>query len=252
MSSSVRIPLCHMEYMKGPDGGWGFRETVPLSSPQLETQMKLHLATYKLHNFPQPRMLYTGPPRSMTSNGVADTGAQMDISSMDMARSLGVDVTTLLPVRARVFGASREAELNILGAMFVEISHPTKPPLTSIRMFYVASNVSRTYLSLGTLKALLVVEGSFPRIPTLTEVSTCSYSQSTVPTCTNSGVVVPGEKPCSCPARTLPPTDKMTLPCSPTEENLPILRQYLMDRFSSSSFNICEHQTLPMLRTAHH
>ena len=250
MTSTVRIPLCHMEYMAGPDGSWGFRETGPLPSPQLKTQMKLHLDTYKLHNLTPPKMLHTGLPRPVTREGVADTGAQMDISSLDMARSLGVDISSLLPVRARVFGASREAELKILGAMFVEVGHPTKPSLTSIRMFYVASNVSRTYLSLGTLKALGVVEESFPRIPTITEVSTCSYSQNKVPTCTNSGVVVPGDKPCSCPARTLPPADKMTLPCSPTEENLPILKQYLMDRFSSSSFNICEHQALPMLQNS--
>ena len=250
MSSSVRIPLCHMEYMMGTDGSWGFRETGPLSSPQLKVQMQLDTETYQALNLSPPMMLYTGEPRPTTNNGVADTGAQMDIGDLAMARSLGVDINSLLPVRARVFGASREAEINILGAMFVEISHPTQPSLNTVRMFYVSSNVSRTYLSLGTLKALGVVEENFPCIPTLSEVATSNFTQNTVPVCTNTGVVVPGEKPCSCPTRTLPPADQLTLPCSPTEENLPILKKYLMDRFSSSSFNVCEHQALPLLQNS--
>ena len=250
MPSSVRIPLCHMEYMEGTDGSWGFRETGPLPSPQLKARMRLHMETYNALDLSPPQMLYSGEPRPITTNSVSDTGAQMDISDLAMARSLGVDTNSLLPVRARVFGASREAELNILGAMFVEISHPTQPSLKTIRMFYVASNVSRTYLSLGTLKALEMVEENFPRIPTLSEVAASNLTQNTVPACTNTGVVVPGEKPCSCPTRTLPPSDELTLPCSPTEENLPIMKQYLMDRFSSSSFNICEHQALPLLQNS--
>ena len=227
MASSVRVPLCHMEYTMGTDGSWAFRETGPLASPQLKVKMKLHMATYQLLNLSPPLLLYGGEPRPTTSHGVADTGAQMDIISLAMARSLGVDINSLLPVRARVFGASREAEIDILGAMFVEISHPTQPSLTTVRMCYVASNVTRSYLSLGTLKALGVVEENFPRIPILSEVAATNIAQNKVPSCTNTGVVVPGEKPCSCPTRTLPPANNLTLPCSPTEENLPILKQYL-------------------------
>ena len=146
----------------GTDGSWAFRETGPLASPQLKVNMKLHTETYDILNLSPPHLLYGGEPRPITNNGVADTGAMMDISSLAMARSLGVDINTLLPVQARVFGATREAEIVILGAMFVEISHPTQPSLNTVRMFYVASNVSRTYLSLATLKALGVVEEDFP------------------------------------------------------------------------------------------
>ena len=44
--SSVRIPLCHMEYMEGPDGSWAFRETGPLPSPQLKVKMQLDTDAY--------------------------------------------------------------------------------------------------------------------------------------------------------------------------------------------------------------
>ena len=55
------------------------------------------------------------------------------------------------------------------------------------------------------------------------------------------------DQPCSCPRRSLPPTDKPTLPCDPTVENLATLKQYILDRFSSSAFNVCEHQPLPLM-----
>ena len=206
LSSSVRIPLCHMEYMEGPDGSWAFREIGPLPSPQLKVKMQLDTDAYTAHNLPPPQLLHPGKPRPVTSLGVADTGAQMDICDLATAKSVGVDIASLLPVKARVFGATREAELKIVGAMFVKISHPSLPSRTTIRMFYVASNVSRTYLSLGTMKALGVVEQNFPNIPTLYEVA-APIIRNTVP------------------VWTLPPSNKMTLPCSPTEENLTAHRE---------------------------
>jgi hypothetical protein len=45
----------------------------------------------------------------------------------------------------------------------------------------------------------------------------------------------------------LPPTEKALLPCDPTIENLSILKQFILDRFSSSAFNVCEHQSLPLM-----
>ena len=68
--------------------------------------------------------------------------------------------------------------------------------------------------------------------------------------CVNTGVVGAHDIPCSCPRRSLPPTDNPVLPCEPTTENLHILKQYILDRFSSSGFNTCEHQALPLMSDA--
>ena len=69
--------------------------------------------------------------------------------------------------------------------------------------------------------------------------------------CSNSGVPSSGDKlgtrPCNCPTRQLPPTSEPMLPCAPTQENLPILKKYILDRFQSSAFNCCEHQPLPLM-----
>ena len=52
---------------------------------------------------------------------------------------------------------------------------------------------------------------------------------------------------CSYPKQTKPPPLPTTLPCLATEENVVKLKQYLLDYYSSSTFNTCKHQTLPMM-----
>ena len=74
-----------------------------------------------------------------------------------------------------------------------------------------------------------------------------SVTQQTSQSCSNTGVPGPDDPPCTCPRRTLPPTTPVILPCPPTEENLPVLKKYILDRFSSSAFNCCEKQPLPLM-----
>ena len=252
--STARIPLCHMEYRELKDGTWDFIEMSPEASPQLTVRLALHEPSYTSLSLSLPVSLdgRGGAFQDRKEKGVADTGAMMDITSEAMVRAMGIDSTTMIPVKTRVFGAT-SAELDVIGAVLLHVSPPSpdnKPVYSTVRLFYVARNVSKTYLSLSTLKALHVVEEQFPRIPPMMEVAASTTQQPAVPTCTNDGVVLPGEKPCSCPKRDLPPPTPASLPCSPTEENLLILKQFLLDRYSSSAFNVCENQTLPMLQSS--
>ena len=59
------------------------------------------------------------------------------------------------------------------------------------------------------------------------------------------------EAECDCPRRQLPPLRPERLPFSPTEENRERLQQWLVDYYGSSTFNTCEHQSLPMMASAH-
>ena len=68
-----------------------------------------------------------------------------------------------------------------------------------------------------------------------------------LPKCSNSGVVRPEDTPCSCPTMSLPPTDRPALPCAPTVENLPHLKQWIIQRYKASAFNCCEQQILPLM-----
>ena len=256
---SARLPLCHMEYVEGPGQTWSWKETVPLASPLLPVSLQIHAPSYSLLDLPQPKTVANTPllkqPSTVEEQVVADTGAQMDICSMSTAKSLGVDTNSLLPVRARVYGASKNAEIQILGGIFLEVRPPgphqnINLPRT-VRLFYVADNVSRTYLSLATLIALGVVDSYFPRIKSFlpqVEVAATETGEVGLPKCSNSGVVLPGETPCSCPKRALPPSGPVVPPCTLSEENLPQLKQFLLQRYAASTFNTCEHQPLPLLK----
>ena len=158
----------------------------------------------------------------------------MDVIPVDLIRSMGLDVTTLLPVRSRVFGTSQGSQLNILGGILLQVCAPrrnkSQDPST-LRLFYVASNIVRTYVSLSTLKSLRVISPEFPRIPlTIPQPEIGAAEDQTtsgpgLPTCSNSGTVPSDSKPCSCPRRTLGPQQPPSLPCAPTQANLAVLKQ---------------------------
>ena len=54
-------------------------------------------------------------------------------------------------------------------------------------------------------------------------------------------------RPCSCPTRAPPPDRPTSLPFPGTEENRHRLERHLLDLYSASAFNVCEHQPLPMM-----
>ena len=60
---------------------------------------------------------------------------------------------------------------------------------------------------------------------------------------------------CSCPRRQMePPRFPTKLPngLSPTEDNLEAaLKEWLLNYYSTSNFNVCEHQPLPLMKCEH-
>ena len=155
----------------------------------------------------------------------------MDVLPIKIVQNMGLDPCSLIPVKAQVVCASQGSKLNIVGGLFLQVRNPGPHSQTSpsaLRLFYVASNVSRTYLSLSTLQALHVISADFPTIP-YSPTTVGAVSPASLPPCTNNGVILPGEKPCHCPKRSLGPTEPSKLPCAPTEENLPKLKQYILD-----------------------
>ena len=64
---------------------------------------------------------------------------------------------------------------------------------------------------------------------------------STTPSCS-------GKSPCNCPVRTLGPQTKVSLPYPATEENIPKLRESMLDRYRASAFNVCKTELLPMIK----
>ena len=163
----------------------------------------------------------------------------------------------------------RAGNLALLGAIKSQYQkdqrggHPEPDPSNyhkAVRLFYVAGNVSHNYLSCSCLQALSVFSQDFPRIgaapsgalgPFLPgtnalrtahrpyRINAAAYASPQLNTktprttlsCSNSGVFLPGESPCECPIRTLGPQTKVSLPFPATKENIPKLRESLLDRY---------------------
>ena len=96
------------------------------------------------------------PPRHKLPNieliAIANTGTQISILPENKATAFGIE---LFKVATKVKGKSIEPWLDIKGGTFLEISNPlnTQSPKT-VRLFYVARNVDRCYLSVTCIKAL--------------------------------------------------------------------------------------------------
>ena len=52
---------------------------------------------------------------------------------------------------------------------------------------------------------------------------------------------------CYCPKRTPPPNRPKDIPFEPTQENVPKLKEWILDTFGSSALNQCPHQELPTM-----
>ena len=95
----------------------------------------------------------------------------MDICSSALMYQLGIDPTSLFPSRAHILATPRDAKINIIGGIVRDISDPfnhvVMPCVAStVHFFHVADNISSTYLSQATLKALGAMEPSIPQLGT--------------------------------------------------------------------------------------
>ena len=120
----------------------------------------------------------------------------------------------------------KTSSIDLVGRVFLVVSSSdsnTGRVRHSRELCYVSKSVPGIYLPENACISLGYVPPSFPQVGQCNIITMESTMQATTQ-CTNIGVVGPNDLPCKCPKRSPPPTDKLTLPCSPTEANLPILK----------------------------
>ena len=251
----------------------GWIKSRPADSPKLPLTIALHLPSYKKLGLDIPHRMKsrTSLRRSIDATHkrehcVMDSGAQMTLCPTKFAQTLGIAPHTLLPLQSKVNSASQDP-IELKGGMLVEATwcSPTGETLSTLQLMYVSSAVTEIYMSRQACEQLGVIQPNFP-LPQLPipcnncgtepgksvelEISPVTLADAVLPPCTNTGVIRPGDETCSCPVRTLPPTDRAQLPCKPTVENLPIMKKYILQRYSSSAFNTCERQVLPLMESS--
>jgi len=153
---------------------------------------------------------------------------------LELIEKTGMSRRNLIPVTMRMHSADNR-NISILGAVIFRLCGMDQPGSERVtrQIIYVTDSTDKFFLSweacidMGIISIHFPVIGEVP-IPADCQLLSTDYASS------------------SWDIARLPPLPT-TLPCPATEENTPKLKQYLIDYYSSSTFNICEHQPLPIM-----
>ena len=171
---------------------------------------------------------------------MADTGCQSCLAGLKIVKKLGLSTRDLIPVDIKMHAADNH-DIRILGAAILRLSGKNNKgeERTTRHMVYVTDNIDKLFLSREACVDLGIIPNTFPAM---------NEAEGTNPANAINTTDTPlPQQECRCPKRTKPPPIPTSLPYPATEANREKLQQYLLDYYSSSTFNICEHQTLPLM-----
>ena len=204
------------------------------SQPTLKLHVRADPLDVKNLGF-QTNITYATP--NVPYPAVTDTGCQSCLSGVDLLYKIGLNRSHLIPVSMKMKAANNEG-INIMGALPLQISGVTPPGETIIthQLVYFSDQTNRLFLSKQACLSLGIISEKFPTVgETLTTIDTPATPEKSTP------------KECQCPPREQPPPAPKSLPFPPTEDNVENLQNWLLDYYKTSTFNTCEHQTLPMM-----
>ena len=201
--------------------------------PHIRLKMSINLEDYKHFGFP----LRVPPTHSFVS-AMADTGCQSCLAGLKIVKKLGLSTNDLIPVDLKMHTAD-DREIDILGATILRLSGKDGKgsERCTRQIVYVTNKTDKLFLSREACTDLEIISPNFP---------TMDKSEGTVGVNVAAATLPPPQE-CHCPKRTEPPPLPTSLPYPATEANRGKLQQYLLDYYRPSTFNTCEHQTLPLM-----
>ena len=172
---------------------------------------------------------------------VADSGAQSCLWSRKEFYANGFSKKDLIPVR-HAMKAANSAPITIDGAALLRLSGVSGDGDTveARVMVYISPEANSFFLSREALVQLGVIPSTFPQVgAAFTEPDTeCANV-------TETEAVKPTTPCCDCPKRVAPASKPDKLPFKACSENVPKMKQYIINRWGPSTFNKCPHQVLP-------
>ena len=193
------------------------------------------------------KSMLTFTPKSATIPAMADTGCQSCLAGIKAIYRLGLTERNLIPVTMKMHAANNKG-IRILGATILRFSgkDPNGKVLETRQIVYVTDNSDKLFLSRETCTALGMITEQFPKIGEIVGLAPDTTNHASGATEQQDDVSFSGTK-CSCPKREPPPPIPNKVPYPATEEHKEDLKQYLLDRYKSSTFNTCDHQPLPLM-----
>ena len=170
---------------------------------------------------------------------MADTGCQSCLVGLKVIRRLGLQRSDLIPVTMNMHSAD-ERKIKILGATILRISGLNQfgESIVTRQLTYVTDTSSKFFLSREACIALGIIPDDFPTIRTHNKKTHIDAT---------SEVTEKVDAECGCKRRMKPPPPPKSLPFPATESNRHKFQEYLLEYYSSSTFNVCDHQPLPLM-----
>ena len=163
---------------------------------------------------------------------MVDSGCQSVLLGLKMFNQFGLKKSCLVPVKGQMSAINGEG-IDILGAVFLRLEGKDANNGSIVKtavMAHVSRATDRFFISQQAMRELGIISRDFPKVqaPLM-----------------NAAVAAAEVAPCGCPAHSKPPDRPTSLPFEPLEENVDKMKAWLLDRFASSTFNVCPHQPLP-------
>ena len=200
---------------------------------------------------------------------IADTGAQSNLWGFNDFKSKGFSKNDLQPVNLRISAANNHS-LNIIGGFNARFtgSSPKGHNISCCATIFVSDSVSCFYLSCTTMRNLAIIDQTFPTVGDRVG-STKTYYNSNLKNAIddkhpvfadfqkasllviNAGCIRPHNNNsaaiCDCPQREFVPSRPNKLPFPAIPENNDRMKKWLLEKFSSSTFNTCPHRPLQQM-----
>ena len=217
------------------DGKWAPRSSQ--SHPMLTVTLKPSPDDHRILGHP---MSYTANLQTISVTMIADSGCQSCVIPLRYATMMGVSDSDILPVQLNMRGAIQE-DLGVCGGIVADISTADQSgsERCTKQLIYLSSKLDNAFMCKEALVGLGALSASFPAIP----ASNLTLFAAAVDIETDS-------PRCSCPKR---PDEPPPLPTSlppglqATPEGVPAMKEWILNHYAASTFNICEHQPLPMM-----
>ena len=170
---------------------------------------------------------------------MADTGCQSCLAGSNIVKILRLSPKDLIPVTLKMHAANSN-NIAILGAAIIRLSGNGK---SSRQIVYVTNATNKLFISRETCIDIGIIRDSFPLQPADSQSTKAKDTANH----TNAVSATPIPHQCHCPRRTTPPTLPSCLPFPATDANREKLQDHILALYRSSTFNTCEHQTLPLM-----
>ena len=228
-SQDRKSPINHHIY----DGQWVARPSKP--HPIISAHLRPLPADHEELGYP---VSDGSKLTTLTIPMIADSGCQSSIMPLKTAHTMGFGKNDIIPVNLSMSGAIKE-DLGVEGAIIAEVAlQGSDPPRSTKQLIYLSAKMTKAFLCREALENLGVIPTNFPEIP---DQGPQNYMAMTDDTPIHT---------CHCPKRSQnpPPLPKEFPPgLTPSDEDVPRIKEWLLDYYAGTTFNVCEHQPLPMM-----